>query len=52
MTVAFELDGLGFTALNGGPLSRFNEGVSFVVHCETRAEVDACRASAGGSEGP
>jgi predicted 3-demethylubiquinone-9 3-methyltransferase (glyoxalase superfamily) len=40
MTVAFELDGQGFTALNGGPLFRFNEAISFQVHCETQEEVD------------
>ena len=40
MTVAFELDGHPFTALNGGPLFRFTEAVSFVVSCETQSEVD------------
>jgi predicted 3-demethylubiquinone-9 3-methyltransferase (glyoxalase superfamily) len=40
MTVAFELDGRPFIALNGGPLFKFNESISFVVHCETQAEVD------------
>jgi predicted 3-demethylubiquinone-9 3-methyltransferase (glyoxalase superfamily) len=40
MTVAFELDGLSFTALNGGPLFKFTEALSLVVHCETQAEVD------------
>jgi|SRR5262245_5732997 len=40
MTVGFELDGQAFTALNGGPMYRFTEAVSFVVHCETQAEVD------------
>jgi predicted 3-demethylubiquinone-9 3-methyltransferase (glyoxalase superfamily) len=40
MTVAFELDGQEFTALNGGPLFKFTEAISFVVHCETQAEVD------------
>jgi len=38
--VGFELDGLHFTALNGGPQFKFTEAVSFVVHCETQAEVD------------
>jgi predicted 3-demethylubiquinone-9 3-methyltransferase (glyoxalase superfamily) len=41
MTVAFELDGQEFTALNGGPVFKFNEAVSFVVNCETQDEVDA-----------
>ena len=40
MTVAFELDGQQFTALNGGPQFRFNEALSLVVNCETQAEVD------------
>lgn len=40
MTVAFELDGQGFTALNGGPTFKFNEAVSFQINCETQAEVD------------
>lgn len=42
MTVAFELDGQGFTALNGGPLFKFNEAISFQVYCETQEEVDHC----------
>ena len=40
MTVAFELDGQPFTALNGGPLFRFTEAVSFEISCETQADVD------------
>ena len=40
MTVAFELDGHEFTALNGGPLFKFNEAISFQVHCETQEQVD------------
>jgi len=40
MTVAFELGGEKFTALNGGPNFKFTEAVSFVVNCETQAEVD------------
>ena len=40
MTVEFELDGQVFTALNGGPLFKFNESVSFVIHCDSQAEVD------------
>ena len=40
MVVAFELDGHPFTALNGGPLFKFNESVSFQVMCETQQEVD------------
>lgn len=40
MTVAFELDGQPFTALNGGPGIAFNEAVSLQVVCETQAEID------------
>jgi predicted 3-demethylubiquinone-9 3-methyltransferase (glyoxalase superfamily) len=40
MTVEFELDGQAFTALNGGPVLRFNEAVSLQVLCETQEEVD------------
>jgi predicted 3-demethylubiquinone-9 3-methyltransferase (glyoxalase superfamily) len=40
MTVAFELDGVEFTALNGGPVFRFNEALSLVVHCRSQEEVD------------
>ena len=40
MTVDFELNGLAFTALNGGPLFTFNEAVSFQIICDTQEEVD------------
>lgn len=40
LTIAFELDGARFTALNGGPIFKFNESVSFVVRCDSQAEVD------------
>lgn len=40
MTVTFELDGLAFTALNGGPYFKFNEAVSFEVHCADQEELD------------
>lgn len=40
MTVAFELDGVPFAALNGGPHFKFTEAVSFVVNCESQAEID------------
>jgi predicted 3-demethylubiquinone-9 3-methyltransferase (glyoxalase superfamily) len=53
LTIAFELDGQRFTALNGGPLFHFTEAISFVVRCETQQEVDEywSKLSAGGSEG-
>ena len=54
MTVAFELDGLAFVALNGGPEFKFSEAISFLVNCETQDEVDAYwnKLSEGGEEGP
>ena len=47
MTVAFEVDGLAFTALNGTPAFRFTEAVSFQVLCDTQAEVDRYWAKLG-----
>lgn len=41
MTVAFELAGQGFVGLNGGPMFRFTEAVSFAINCQDQAEVDA-----------
>ena len=40
MVVPFEIEGQQFTALNGGPQFKFNESVSFVVHCKDQKEVD------------
>ncbi len=40
MTVAFELDDQSFTALNGGPVFKFNEAVSYQVNCATQDEID------------
>jgi predicted 3-demethylubiquinone-9 3-methyltransferase (glyoxalase superfamily) len=40
MTVAFELNGQSFTALNGGTMFKFNEAVSFQIECATQEEVD------------
>jgi predicted 3-demethylubiquinone-9 3-methyltransferase (glyoxalase superfamily) len=40
MTVAFQIEGQQFVALNGGPHVKFNEAISFVVNCESQAEVD------------
>ncbi len=53
MTVAFELDGQEFVALNGGPHFLFNEAVSLVVNCETQAEIDEYwkKLASGGHEG-
>lgn len=51
MTVAFELEGQKFTALNGGPHFKFTPAVSFYVACETEKEVDSLwqKLSEGGS---
>lgn len=40
MIVEFELEGRSFTALNAGPNFKFNEAISFIIHCETQAELD------------
>jgi predicted 3-demethylubiquinone-9 3-methyltransferase (glyoxalase superfamily) len=52
LTIAFELDGQKFTALNGGPGYPFTQAVSFVVRCDSQAEVDDywSKLSAGGTE--
>ena len=40
LTIEFEIESQKFVALNGGPLFKFNESISFVVNCETQEEVD------------
>jgi predicted 3-demethylubiquinone-9 3-methyltransferase (glyoxalase superfamily) len=52
LTIDFELDGQKFIALNGGPIFKFTEAVSFVVRCDSQQEVDDywSKLSAGGSE--
>ena len=52
MTIEFQIEGQEFIALNGGPHFKFNEAVSFVVNCNTQAEVDRYwkKLSAGGKE--
>jgi predicted 3-demethylubiquinone-9 3-methyltransferase (glyoxalase superfamily) len=52
LTIAFELDGQKFTAINGGPMFHFTEAVSFVVRCDSQQEVDDYwrKLSAGGME--
>ena len=54
MTVAFEIAGQKFLALNGGRQFQFNEAVSFQVHCETQEEIDFFwrTLAEGGEEGP
>jgi predicted 3-demethylubiquinone-9 3-methyltransferase (glyoxalase superfamily) len=52
MTIEFELEGMEFIALNGGPHFKFTEAISLVVDCKSQAEVDELwdALSAGGSE--
>jgi predicted 3-demethylubiquinone-9 3-methyltransferase (glyoxalase superfamily) len=52
LTIAFELDGQKFTAINGGPAFKFTEAVSFVVRCDSQQEVDEywSKLSDGGSD--
>jgi predicted 3-demethylubiquinone-9 3-methyltransferase (glyoxalase superfamily) len=40
MTASFEIEGSEFMALNGGPVFKFTPAVSFVVNCDTQAELD------------
>jgi predicted 3-demethylubiquinone-9 3-methyltransferase (glyoxalase superfamily) len=40
LTIEFEIEGQKFVALNGGPLFKFNESISFVINCETQKEID------------
>jgi predicted 3-demethylubiquinone-9 3-methyltransferase (glyoxalase superfamily) len=53
LTVEFKLDGQTFTALNGGPLFKFNEAISFQVGCKSQKEVDYYweKLSKGGEKG-
>src|SRR5579863_9538738 len=52
LTIAFELDGQKFTALNGGPHYQFTNAISFVVRCDSQEEVDYywSKLAAGGTE--
>jgi len=52
LTIKFELNGQTFTALNGGPVFKFNEAISFQVSCESQQEVDYYwgKLSEGGDE--
>lgn len=53
-TVTFEIEGQEFVALNGGPLFKFTEAVSFMVKCHSQEEIDEMwsKLSEGGEEGP
>jgi predicted 3-demethylubiquinone-9 3-methyltransferase (glyoxalase superfamily) len=52
LTIEFELNGQAFTGLNGGPMFKFNEAISFQVSCESQEEVDYYweKLSKGGDE--
>ena len=52
LTIAFDLDGQRFTALNGGPNYKFNPAVSFVIRCDNQDEIDYFweRLTRGGTE--
>jgi predicted 3-demethylubiquinone-9 3-methyltransferase (glyoxalase superfamily) len=54
MIVAFHIAGQKFTALNGGPLFKFSEAISFQISCDTQEEIDRywSKLSDGGEEGP
>ena len=54
LTVTFKLEGVEFTALNGGPEFKFNEAISLLVNCESQDEVDRLwdSLSEGGEKGP
>jgi predicted 3-demethylubiquinone-9 3-methyltransferase (glyoxalase superfamily) len=41
MVVTFELNGKKFMGLNGGPKFKFTPATSFVIECETQAEIDS-----------
>jgi predicted 3-demethylubiquinone-9 3-methyltransferase (glyoxalase superfamily) len=53
LTVGFQINGQSFTALNGGPLFKFNEALSFQVFCDTQEEIDQywSKLTEGGEEG-
>jgi predicted 3-demethylubiquinone-9 3-methyltransferase (glyoxalase superfamily) len=40
MTVVFQINGQTYTALNGGPIFKFNEAISFQVFCDSQDEID------------
>ncbi|MPZ55094.1 MAG: VOC family protein [Rhizobiales bacterium] len=54
MVAEFEIEGQKFVALNGGPQFKFDEAISFQVHCESQQEVDYfwSKLTEGGGEGP
>jgi predicted 3-demethylubiquinone-9 3-methyltransferase (glyoxalase superfamily) len=53
MTVAFQIDGQDFLALNGGPHFTFSPAISLIVNCESQSEIDELweKLSEGGEKG-
>jgi predicted 3-demethylubiquinone-9 3-methyltransferase (glyoxalase superfamily) len=53
LTIVFKINGQSFTALNGGPLFKFNESISFQIFCESQEEIDYywSKLTEGGEEG-
>jgi predicted 3-demethylubiquinone-9 3-methyltransferase (glyoxalase superfamily) len=53
LTVEFRINGQSYTGLNGGPVFKFNEAISFQVFCENQEEIDYYwdKLSEGGQEG-
>jgi predicted 3-demethylubiquinone-9 3-methyltransferase (glyoxalase superfamily) len=52
MSVEFEIEGMRFGALNGGPIFKFNPSISFLVGCTTRGEVDDLWSKLSQGSGP
>lgn len=42
MTASFEIDGQPFLGLNGGPMFKFSESISFMIYCKSQKEIDYC----------
>lgn len=40
MAIEFTMNGMSFTALNGGPIFKFNEAISLIISCDTQDEID------------
>ena len=53
LSIGFQINGQSFMAINGGPIFKFNEAISFQVYCETQEEIDYYwnKLSEGGEEG-
>jgi len=52
LTITFELDGQKLAAINGGPMFKFTEAISFLVRCDSQSEIDYYwdKLTAGGGE--